>query len=515
MALIAAVLVTMIVVGLAGIAAQSALHGISSSAVALKLVQASSAAESGIDATIAGIQSGSELPPCGAQTQQALGPPADTFYTVTITYYDSSGTSMCTQSGVEPSGTPASALVQSVGTTGATQTFGNTTWEAYLKLSPSPPASSGFDQAIYSDGSLSFTNRATLYGDAAGNDANIYADGDFTCTNQLYNYGNVYAQGDIEATNQCGSAGSWWAGGSICDTGKGAIAGSVMAAGDVSGACKSVTAGTISMGSAVVAKGAIARSLITPWPCPNSKIEGSCSENTDSSTNPGPPSADPFPLWSLNTSTWKTAGYTIINDTTGASNPGTPCSSSAQVYKDLAAMSTAGSSPTLIYTDCQIQWNVSGCPKVSGLCTWSFANNLAIVDIGGYSATNSASFQSTSSTEHYFYMLVPYDQYGSNTATQCGSGNGTGTVNFTNTITTGGTGNANPLGMLIYTPCNVSFTNSVSVVGQIYSGTGGISVTNNYTMQFQLVPVPGYDTAGSGNPSSTTYTVALVYKRQD
>lgn len=523
MALIAAVLVTMIVLSLAGIAAQIAMHNLSSSSVALKLVQASNAAEAGIDVTIADIQSGTALPVCGPQSQQALGPPTNSYYTLTITYYDSSGASLCEQSGKAPSATPASALLQSVGTTNATDTFGDATWEAELKLTPSPSTGSGFDQALYSGGSMMFSNSATIFGDGSSNDADVYANGDFKCTNHLTNYGNVYSQGDIESTNQCGSVGNWWANGSICDFGNGTIVGSVTAAGDVSGECNSHTPGTISMGSTVVDQGAVARSTITPWPCGTNPdgtprdIEGSCTENTDSSSNPGPPPADPFPQWSLNTSTWTSAGYTVIDDTTGTSNPGTACPTSgtgSKVYTDLAAMATAGSPPTLIYTDCQIKWSEGNCLKVSGICTWTFANNVAIVDLGGFNTSGAVSFQSASSTEHDFYMMVPFDQYTGGTNQCVGTSNGSGNISFSNKMATGGTNNADPLALMIYTPCSTTLSNSNNLVGQVYTGAN-LSVTNAYTMHFQMVPVPGYDTTGSDNPSSSTYTVALLYKRQN
>ena len=97
--------------------------------------------------------------------------------------------------------------------------------------------------------------------------------------------------------------------------------------------------------------------------------------------------------------------------------------------------------------------------------------------------------------------MVPYHDYGTTTATSCPAGS----ITFTNKTS------ATDLGVFIYTPCNVEFTNNQQTeFGQIYGG-GAVKVSDNFAMTFQPILVPGGAVSG-GN--ATGYSVALEYKRE-
>ena len=475
-ALISTMLVVMIVVAFTIVAMSLALHSLNTTSVDRKRTQAVGAAEAGIDVTLQNMV-GTNLP-CSAANALGTGP-TQSSYSVTVAYYDSTGAALTCTAGSGPSGTPASALLTSTGTTNANN-YGDRLMHAFVKLSPI--TAGGFDKAIFANSFLTFNNNTTIQG-TGGNNADLYTNSTYTCTNNQMIYGNVYTQGDISGSNTCSAAGDWWAKGKVSASGNGSIGGNVYAAGDTSG-----SPGTVSMGNTTVAGNAIAKGTISPTPCgPGKKIAGTCSAHG----TPGDPPFEAFPVLDWNATPWTGAGYTVVDDR-GNCN---------KLYTDLGSMA-ASTTPTVFLADCQVNWGKQN--------TWTFNTNVAVWSSAGMDTSNAVTIQSASATTHNFYMIVPHDAYGTSTPITCGSfPDGAGNIAFKNQTTIGSA--SRPLDNFIYTPCGVSFTNNQTNVGQIYGG-GTVVVTNNFSMTFVPVPVPGGALSGGGG--TTGYSVALEYKRE-
>ena len=68
--------------------------------------------------------------------------------------------------------------------------------------------------------------------------------------------------------------------------------------------------------------------------------------------------------------------------------------------------------------------------------------------------------------------------------------------------------------MFLYSPCNISFSNQSTQIGQIYGGSN-VTISNKFTLQFR--PVPVYGVSFSTPVVSTvveSFKVDIVYKRE-
>lgn len=474
MAMIIAILCMMVLTMFAVSAVALSAHSLNTTAVDRKRTQAIGAAEAGIDITLQNIASAPPLP-CAASSSLGTGP-TQSSYSVTVTYYDGSGTALACTPGSGPAGTPASALLSSTGTTNAAF-YGNRTMQAFVKLSA---VNAAFGVAIFANGTLTTSNQTTINGNGANN-ANVYTNTNYVCGNNEMVFGNVYAQGDITASNTCSASGDWWAKGSVTSTGNGTVGGSVYAAGATTG-----SPGNISMGITSVAGNAVATGSISPTPCgPGNKIAGTCSSHG----YPGLPPMKTFPVLDWNSSAWTTAGYAITDDR------GNCTGSLSKLYTDLAAMALVTSTtPTVFLADCPVDW---------GKNTWNFNTDVAVWSNAGMGSANQVKLQSATSTAHNFYMIVPYHNFGTTTpvTTNCD-------ISFTNNTSLGiPTG---PLNVFVYTPCNMTINNNQTLTGQLFSGNA-MTINNRYNMGFRPVAPPGSAVAGLNGIS---YLAALEYQRE-
>jgi hypothetical protein len=484
MALVSALLVTMIVSALALGAIAMANSSLNNTVTNRKQVQSIGAAEAGIDLAMNGLQSAT--PPCSMSGTLSSGPTTSN-YSVTISYYATfppSGSALSCASVQAGTAIPLAAQLTSTGDTQAAG-YGHRVMNALVQMTPVP--SPAFDKAIFAQGTLTFNNKTTVNG-SGKNNANIYTNTSFACSNNEYFYGYVYSQGDITGSNTCGGSGDMWAAGAISLSGNGVLGGSMYAAGcnDTFKGCaaSASTSGNITVASNYsVAKNAVAKGTVSPTPCGSGHtIQGTCSTNS----SPGPPPYYSFPIVDFVSSAWTAAGYTVL-DLTGSSCP-------AFTTSTLSALST----PTVVLTNCNVDW---------GKNTWSFKTDIAVFATGGFGSSNNVSFQSSTSTSHNFYMIVPSHLFNSTTATTCNSSNGN--ISFTNQTTMNST--SNPLVSFIYTPCNVTINNNQSQVGQVYGG-GTVTVQNQFNMNYQSLSVPGA-IGGTGAPP-VSYAIALSYMRE-
>jgi hypothetical protein len=479
MALISAILVMMVVTVLGVGAIAMANHSLNSTVINRKQVQSIGGAEAGIDLAINAIQS--PTPPCSLSGTLSSGPTTSS-YSVAITYFNSAGSQLSCSTVQAGTSIPATAQLRSTGDTQAAG-FGSRVMNSLVQMTPVPSAA--FDKAIFAQGNLTITNKTTLNGDGKNN-ANVYTNSSFTCSNNETFYGNLYSQGDITASNTCTTSGDWWAAGKVSSTGNGSIGGSVFAGGcnDTTKGCLSTasTSGNISIASnGSVGKNAVAKGTINPSPCGSGRvIQGTCSTNA----NPGNPPYQAFPTVDFDSSAWTAFGYTR------QINEGSNCT---QLTTDLQGLATA-TTPTVITTSCNIDW---------GKNTWNFNTDVAIFATGGFGSTNQTNFQSTSSTVHSFYMIVPTHLIGTQTATTCSSSSGN--IKFTNQTS------MTNLQSFMYTPCNVTFSNNQTHVGQIYGG-GTVTVTNQFNMNYKSITVPG--AVGGSGSAPTSYSVGIIYTRE-
>ena len=458
--MIAAVLVSMVALTLTTAAVSYSIHTLNTSQVNRKFVQTTDAAAAGMDLAVA--QLTSSTPPCTLSGTLPSSPTTES-YTVTITYYDSNRNSLNSNcsGGVLPATTTASyADVVSVGGTNANGVYGARTMDAEVTMSAQQAG--GMNDALMGYTSLSNSANFTITGDGSGNDANIYTNGNYSCTATGSDAGTVDAQGTITTGSGCTYAGDLYS--------KGAIDLSYTSGGAASSANAYSSQSTIKVGSnATISNNAKANGTIT-----NS---GTIGHQYPNSTLSDPPTQS-FPQMNFVSSSWSGTGYTVKTESTC-----TP------VAGDIAAET----GPTVIdvtSTSCAV--------SMSG--TVNIAYDTAIFAPGGFSFGSKATFQSSSSTSHRFYVIVPY-----NAATMpCTSP----TISMTANMTFGSSGN--PLDAYLYSPCTIVYDSSSQFIGQIYTGNS-VNFSSHLLLQYAGAAWPGVVIGGS---TQSGYTINLVYERE-
>ncbi len=443
--------------------------------------QALNAAEGGLDLSIAEMQTGSVTNlPCGPGALTASLPtaPEGSRYSASISYYatfpPTNGALSCSQvrSGAA---IPQSAEVTSTGTDARVTQY----MEALVKLTVAQAGASVFDQALFVQGSASFSNAFNLDDPSGHDSANAYVNGSLTCGNSSAIQGNITVEGSFTGTNACTVSGNLTAVGNITEQNSAAIAGSAYATGN-SGCGTGSTQGNILLtNNAVIDQSAYAYCSIT---LKNSGNVSGTSVAPDAALS-NPP-AETFPTLTYSASAWSAAGYTSVTNNT--------CSGAGSVYTTISAMSSAVS-PTVVLTTCALSWTNSN--------TISLNQNLAIFSTGGFAMANSTNWNSVGSGTHVLYLVVP-------SSVTCS--NGSPGITLQNS-----TQFANTLNVLFYTPCQFQATNSTGVMGQgqVYAGTW--SQGNAFSLKYTAVPTaPGATGGPSTSGQSATTTVAVVYERQ-
>ena len=472
--------------------------GKNQSEASLRRIQAMAldAAEGGLDRAYQSIQSASTANalPCGtgALSESLSTSPAKSSYSVSITYYATfpvtTGALACPAAGGDLTSAQAASVV-STGTTGAgTAQATNQYMEALVKITPGTTTGSVFDQAIFSNLSMTGSNNPTIYGHN-GDDGNLYTNGSVVCGNGFLVQGNVSAAGSFTGTNNCTVEGSVTTVGNISLANHTTIGGNAVSTGSA-GCSSPSTQGNITMtDNASVAQSAYAYCSITVGGA--ATVGHSVVPNDSALSSQVVQTSETFPTvyWpdtaALETD-WTGAGFTkqILNDDN--------CTASG-VYQDIANMSAA-TAPTLITTTCALSW--------SGHSSISLNQNLAVFSTGGFSMSNNTTWQSTSSTVRQLFLLVP--SIVDSTPTTC-SGGQPG-ITFANN-----TSFASTLDVLDYTPCTLTISNNSTGYGQVYGGT--VNATNLFTAHYVPMSLPGGTSTGGGQSASYTL-IAVVYERQ-
>jgi len=475
--LIVAMMVMAIGAGLSLVVTSLALSQNRSSGADRQRTVAVAAAEAGIDATYATIQSSGLQLPCrwpatGIANVKAY--PDPTSVVATVTYYGTAGgAALPCSSGVLASSTPAtSALIVSTGSTPALAgrtTGGTRTMQASVNVVPI--RGNGFSKAIFGESTIIASNHSTISG-STGFNANLYTNGDFICSNnQNYHGGVIAPRGSISLAG-CSVDGDVWARDGISAS-NATVGGKVISSGST------VTlSGNTSVGGTLLAAGTIS------WP--GCSAAGKCFANQSSAAPPA--SYEQFPVLRGDATAlqgWTDAGYNVIYDNSHCAN--------ASDFGDWIQSNYAPmTGKTLVRTTCSVQF--------SNTHDIDFKGDFALFASGSasISTSNQVGLDSDSSTVHNVYLIVPYDA-----ATRPCTAPGISTAN--------NFGSSGRVNLLVYSPCNVSFSNNgVPSQGQAYSGST-IQINNNYSLTFAQMPVFGIDPASL---PALSYTVDILYKRE-
>jgi Tfp pilus assembly protein PilX len=435
------------------------------------------AAEAALDASFATIQASGTTLPCtwpASGTEAVNASPDRATARATITYFKANGAPLghCPTSADVGANAPATAMVDGYGATNQLAATPNKTRHMQSLINVTPVYGNSLNKAIFADGNLALNNQTTLTGNN-GPDADVYTNNNFVCANNQNFAGSVHAQGTITVQGSCTIAGDAWA--------KGNVTNSSGANGSIGGRVLSST-GTITLPNNFSVNGSLLAAGNISWG--GCSASGKCFPNTTVAN----PQFYPMPILrgdSATMATWTAQGYTVVDDNVCGSSP------NFQTIKDkiIGTYARTGTK-TLVRTTCPVKFKSDH--------DIALFNDLAIFAYGGLSSSQQVSFVSSNGTARNLHWVVPYDAVASRPCTSPG-------------ITTDNQFNfATEVNMLVYSPCNIAFSNNSDHLGQIFGGSA-VSINNQFTMPFRPVPVWGID------PTSLpllSYKIDIVYKRE-
>jgi hypothetical protein len=454
-ALVTAMLVSMVVLSLGIVTIQLSVHNSDQSSFDRKRLQAVHAAEAGLDAYLA------QLPRTAVASVQCTPAvatlPVDTGaqYQITATFYPTFpvviGQEMaCPLSDTNP---PVGAVITSRGTAVA---VGNAravsrTMETEIKLNP---ILGGFGPAIFSHTALNLQNNLTVNGNG-GNNGDIFTNGNFVCNNSSLDFGSINVQGSVTLGNSCTVIQDLRALGSI----------------NMSSSARVGHDATSSTGSITMANSSRidnnARAASTCTGC-TGRVGGTITTTSPSA----PPPRIELPTVNYVASAWTAAGYTIQDFTN------TNCGVTQTAVRNFV---TALNGSTTKY----VLRIVPSCAVSFDKLDIRMGADLAIVSNGAITTANRTEFLSATGAELQLYWIIPRSLFTPATppdapATNC-SGQNIGISNqtiFTNVRT------------FFYTPCTANFDNNNNGLGgQIFGGT--TNITNHFTLTYRPMLIPG------------------------
>lgn len=458
-AVVTALLISIVLAGMAVTAVTLSIHNSSLSAYDRKRVQAIDAAEAGVNATYQKIATSPTASlPCTVDADLPTAPTAH--YHVTVAYYATyppTGTALSCPPPAEPNPPPLGVQVVSKGT--AVQVGSPTAVSRTMESVARMTALFGpFGQAIFADSQLNLQNNLDVYGNV-GNDGDVYINGGWTCNNSSYIRGSVLAQGSANVSNSCTVASDLYAKDNITMTQSATVNHDAIAAG-----------GSISMANNThVYNNATAATTCTGCTTgAGGRVAGSVIPNHVSA----PPAYRPFPIVNYDQTAWQNAGYTIVTY--------------ADCNTAKAAIIAGFAAKTVV--------------RITPACTMSFSNNttvnikndLAIITDGALTTVNQNNWQGVGGN-YTLYVIVPYDS-----AATCPVG--------THDITISNNTDFSSVKLLLYTRCTLDMSNhNVGQGGQLFGGT--VNIKNLYNLTFKPILIPG---AGQ----VTGYALDIAYLRE-
>jgi hypothetical protein len=470
------------------------------------------AAEAGIDAAYAALQSSGATLPCRWPASGSLdaGGTDVTQVVVTITYFRADGSQIACGAGTI-SEQPFKAEIVSTADTAALSggsTRGTRTVQSLVNLKAT--SSNALTDAIFSNGSLTFANYSSLAGQT-GKDATVYSNNSVFCQNGSSTTvfdGNWIAQGSVTLSSQCEITGDLWAKGNVnLNNNKSTIDGYVRTSDGTFYAVPEV-AGHTMVGKLVQAPAPVAPRTLndqiswdTCWTDSNRTTPADPPRCQWPATVPAPP-VKPFPIIrgdAAAQAAWAADGFTVIKDTDPDMDP--QCNKPETDGRNwitnwLIANASHLTGKTMLVVTCrELRFQNLGNQKIE------LNHDLAIFAYHGLTTSGKTIFDSADGAPHTLHVVVPYDATGSPTA--C----------WGPTITMDNQTAIQPiLTTLLYTPCSNYMANNAEFNGQIFSG-GDINVNNQFAMRFTQVPMPAGAVSGAGGGISG-YTLDVVYKRE-
>jgi hypothetical protein len=469
--LVVVVVIALVMAVLTATLFRVALDNISTSSRMVGQNQALQAAEAGIDAAYAQIESvtlGSTTAakhslPCGPMTGELGSSPArssSSGYSVTVTYYKYTTATHPTPANLSPANCATTSplhIVQVLLTSSGTDSGQTATVTSQAHIAPVKV----FDNSIFVNGLL------TLSGSNLSNSGNpvLVRTGQLTCQGGGSAYSSVLVFGTVTAVGHCTINGALEATKSILVTGASATIG-----GTVISTTSSITATTAAK---TISGNLYAKSTITVKTPAQFMYTISA---TDSALVP--PTKPPWPNLTWKTVNWATLKYKTETPTT--------CQ---QAVTDIKLANNAATSG---YVGIAVQIPAT-CPKITikslGL---NLAQSLAIVTTKGINFETNASISNSPSTHHTLFLIVPTRS----TLSTCSPTNGDITIH--GSVATG-------ISTLIYTPCAVTIQGTSTF-------PSGVIYAKSLTLHGNLTIGPATFTLSG--VSSTQISVGIVYERE-
>jgi hypothetical protein len=428
-ALITAILVSMVVITLGATSVTLSLHNSEQSARDRRRVESVAAAEAGINYYFSHLQSG---PPdtfeC-AVTDSLTGTPTTQFQ-ASVTFYDVDGNVIPCPMGADEE--PDAALVRSVGT--STSDDPARTIEAFVNLIPIRGTPFG-DFAVYSDGDPSFNSNTQVFG-GDSNDGHVYTNGNAVIESNAQIYGDVWAQGFIQLESNSEVKEDVWSGTYVQLDSNSRVRGNARAATEYV---------NLDSGGHVYGDGRAGGAITL---AATAAIDGLQVPNTRSD----PPDPIPFPEFTYDPLAWMDAGYNVQVVATCAA---------ARLFINAI---TDGNWVVRIPVSCDLNITTGTEPTIVG--------NLAIISDGSLTMSSNTDFLSDGG-EHALHLI-----FGLGEADPCDI-----TFSSNSSIATG-------LRTLLYTPCEINLnSNTLVIEGQMFAG--GVNFNSNSDLTYDAIDVPG------------------------
>jgi cytoskeletal protein CcmA (bactofilin family)/Tfp pilus assembly protein PilX len=430
MAIVVAMILSMVVVTLGVTSVGLAIHNSEQSSYDRRHVQSIHAAEAGINYYFSHLQSGgvSEFQCSVSQTLPST-PPAS--FDATLALYDSAGLPLpCPLTGVEPD----SALIRSVGR--STTASPARTMEAYVKLVPLPGGPFG-EFAIFSDAQPQFNSNVQVYGGEAV-EGNVYSNANVMIQSNSTIYGSIEAQGSVLLASNAEVKRSVLAGSSVQLKTNARVLQHVTSAGS-----------SVSLDSnAHVLQDARAASTVTLLG--NATVDGLLLPSSPAE----PPEYRPFPELVFDPAAWQETGYTVQTFTT------------CQEAKAFIAGIGSGNHAVRITAPCDLAYSSGESVTLRG--------NLALIGNGSLTMSSNTGFVNDGTQRNLFLLFG------------MGGGSTPCDISFSsNTVIGPG------LKTVLYTPCRIDMrSNTMVIEGQMFGGS--VEFNSNASLTYHPIGVPGF-----------------------
>ena len=429
-ALITAMLVSMVVVTLGVTSVTLAMHNSEQSARSRERVESIAVAEAGLNYTFSHLQSGSaDTFECSINRSLAGTPDAQ--FQATVTLYDEDGNVMPCET-LTADDEPDSALIRSTGTSIGEDPA--RTMESFVNLIPVRGTPFG-DFAVYSDGDPRFNSNTQIFG-GDSHDGNVYTNGNAIIESNAQMYGDVWAQGFIQLEGNSEVKEDVWSGTYV------QLDSSSRVLGNARAATSYLNLGT---GARVYGDGRAGGPITLG---PGAAIDGLQVPNTATD----PPDPIEFPEFTYDPVAWTQAGYNV------------QVAATCLAARTFINSGLTGNWVVRIPFPCNLGISTGTSPTLQG--------NLAIISDGSLTMNSNSEFKSDGGN-HTLHLI-----FGLGEVDPCGI-----TFNSNTRIASG-------IKTLAYTPCDIELnSNSLVIEGQIFAG--GVNFNSNSDLTFDAIDVPG------------------------